>query len=307
MEFVSLRPGALPDYLGSTLRGAFGHSLKRLVCVDRNLECPTCPHRLSCIYIKLFEPIHPKTGRDIPVGFILRPITHGGKSIESSSRLTLAITLLGPIRDYLPYVVYLFRDMGKRGFGRERIPFRLIQIAELDEDENLQMVYEDGDESIVPSRFPFLLLSERFSQHHAGSEDGHQPLALNFHTPCRLKIDRHLRECPSFHDIARTLFRRLSALDHFYGDKSLDLHYDSWLDLAKQVRTVSSDLQWSDWERYSNRQATKMKLGGFIGRIVFEGPIEPFLPFLRAGEITHLGKNAGFGLGRYTLEDGYES
>jgi hypothetical protein len=38
----------------------------------------------------------------------------------------------------------------------------------------------------------------------------------------------------------------------------------------------SQDLRWYDWERYSGRQETRMKMGGFIGDITFVGNVEPF-------------------------------
>ncbi|HDZ02552.1 MAG TPA: CRISPR system precrRNA processing endoribonuclease RAMP protein Cas6 [Nitrospirae bacterium] len=59
------------------------------------------------------------------------------------------------------------------------------------------------------------------------------------------------------------------------------------------------NLKWYDWERYSARQETKMKMGGFVGEITFEGDIEPFMPILKAGEVLHVGKGTGFGLGKY--------
>jgi len=42
-----------------------------------------------------------------------------------------------------------------------------------------------------------------------------------------------------------------------------------------------------------------MALGGFVGTATFEGDLAPFVPFLRLGEIVHLGKGISFGLGKY--------
>lgn len=42
-------------------------------------------------------------------------------------------------------------------------------------------------------------------------------------------------------------------------------------------------------------------MGGFLGDITFEGNIEPFMPLIKAGEILHVGKGAGFGLGKYEI------
>ncbi len=46
-----------------------------------------------------------------------------------------------------------------------------------------------------------------------------------------------------------------------------------------------------------------MKLGGFVGRITFEGDLTPFLPYIRIGEAVHVGKATSFGLGRYRIAD----
>jgi CRISPR-associated endoribonuclease Cas6 len=36
--------------------------------------------------------------------------------------------------------------------------------------------------------------------------------------------------------------------------------------------------------------------GGLAGEIVYEGALEPFVPFLRLGELIHVGKGATFGM-----------
>jgi CRISPR/Cas system endoribonuclease Cas6 (RAMP superfamily) len=55
--------------------------------------------------------------------------------------------------------------------------------------------------------------------------------------------------------------------------------------------------------RYSWRRDVSHDLSGFVGEIVFEGELEPFLPYLRLGEYLHVGKNAVFGNGWFRIED----
>ena len=38
-----------------------------------------------------------------------------------------------------------------------------------------------------------------------------------------------------------------------------------------------------------------------MGEIAFEGDIEPFMSLIKAGEIIHVGKGTGFGLGKYEI------
>lgn len=45
----------LPEYKGSTLRGGFGHSFRRVCCTIRDQECNTCKLNQSCPYAYIFE------------------------------------------------------------------------------------------------------------------------------------------------------------------------------------------------------------------------------------------------------------
>ena len=58
-----------------------------------------------------------------------------------------------------------------------------------------------------------------------------------------------------------------------------------------------------DGGRYSNRQETAMKMGGFVGSIIFKGELGPFLPFLHLGEHIHIGKGTRFGLGKWRVQE----
>jgi hypothetical protein len=73
-------------------------------------------------------------------------------------------------------------------------------------------------------------------------------------------------------------------------------------ELAANVNVQAQHLRWHDWERYSNRQQTRMTLGGVLGRVRYVGELGPFLPYLRLGELIHVGKNSAFGLGQITAE-----
>jgi CRISPR/Cas system endoribonuclease Cas6 (RAMP superfamily) len=42
-------------------------------------------------------------------------------------------------------------------------------------------------------------------------------------------------------------------------------------------------------------------MGGVVGEAVYEGDLGPFAPLLALGEVLHVGKGTGFGLGRYEI------
>ena len=46
----------------------------------------------------------------------------------------------------------------------------------------------------------------------------------------------------------------------------------------------------------------KMKMGGFVGDIVLEGDLSPFVELLLYSEVLHVGKGATFGLGRVEIK-----
>jgi CRISPR/Cas system endoribonuclease Cas6 (RAMP superfamily) len=126
-------------------------------------------------------------------------------------------------------------------------------------------------------------------------------ITIGFQTPTRIKFEGSLTGEPEFHNLIRSLLRRLSALSYFHCGRKLDIDFKGLIERAHQIRRTSSDLRWHDWDRYSSRQKQKMTLGGFLGKATFEGDFREFLPFLTWGEILHIGKAASFGLGRYSI------
>ncbi len=126
-------------------------------------------------------------------------------------------------------------------------------------------------------------------------------LNLLFLTPTRLKYGERLTPQLEFHILVRNLLRRVSLLSYFHWEEELDFDFKGLIEDSKNVRVLRSDLKWYDWERYSNRQEVRMKMGGFIGPVVFEGDFSPFIPFLFLGEYVHVGKGTSFGLGKYKI------
>lgn len=128
-------------------------------------------------------------------------------------------------------------------------------------------------------------------------------LTLNFLTPARIIYNSHLTLDLEFHMLIRQLLRRISLLSYFHcGMDMSDWDFKGIIEKAKEVRVKKSRLQWYDWKRYSARQDTKLTMGGFVGEISFEGDIGPFMSLINAGEVLHVGKGTGFGLGRYGIE-----
>lgn len=151
-------------------------------------------------------------------------------------------------------------------------------------------------------------------------------LIVGFETPCRLKYERHLVDVPEFHILIRNLLRRISALARFHHSFELDVDFKGIIESSLRVRLTQNRTRWVDWERYSARQSSKMKLGGIMGVAVYQfidgaagtrtrpngssglevlsglppaaKGVDFLLPFIVVGEYVHVGKNVTFGLGK---------
>jgi CRISPR-associated endoribonuclease Cas6 len=214
--------------------------------------------------------------------------------------------LIGRSIDYLPYFIYTFDELGRIGIGKgkgryslESVDQREMVKGERQETKKDQMsaVIYSGKDKILKNNFRILNIDDLASFNLS-------PLTLHlkFLTPTRLKFDGRLSPKLEFHILIRNLIRRISLLSYFHCGEELVLDFRGLIEKAKGVKVQKENLQWCDWERYSNRQGTKMKMGGFVGSVIFEGVIKELIPFLLVGEYIHVGKGTSFGLGKYEIE-----
>jgi hypothetical protein len=364
---------SLPAFLGSTLRGAFGHALKEAVCLMSHRDCSHCLVADRCIYPYLFETPAPadllqlRGQQQAPHPFILAPPgllksasdrpsaekehlpqpsnqaapSHSTASLKCSlpgsvpvlrkasqimpgemrmsssppnerlkfaagDELRFRLTLMGRATDYLSYVIYTVSEMARRGLGAERAGFVLRSVAVLDECSERETIYTAGDRrSLVPvdavSNLSDLLEARLQELRHDGSKLS-DVVKLRFTTPTRIRVEGDLQTSLGFELLIRNLLRRVSMLIAVHGAARLDLDYKGLIARAAGVGIGKASLSWHDWQRYSNRQETKMTLGGFIGDVEYKGEaIAEFLPLLVAGEILHVGTGTSFGLGKYEI------
>ncbi|MCS6927340.1 MAG: CRISPR system precrRNA processing endoribonuclease RAMP protein Cas6, partial [Candidatus Binatia bacterium] len=216
--------------------------------------------------------------------------------------LAFHLTLIGAGIDFLPYFIYTFERLGERwGLGKGRGRFSVESVGWQSPQGAEQVIYE-GSRKTLQNTF-----------HPIGVQDLCPPdgelspggcLTLHFLTPTRIRYQETLAPALDFHVLLRALLRRLSNLAYFHCGGELPLDFRGLIAAAEQVETVKSELRWYDWERYSARQETRMKLGGVIGRVTYRGELRPFVPLLRLGEVVHVGKGTSFGLGKYVMESG---
>ncbi|MFL6214584.1 MAG: CRISPR system precrRNA processing endoribonuclease RAMP protein Cas6 [Blastocatellia bacterium] len=311
---------SLPAFLGSTLRGAFGHALKQAICVMPHGDCARCLVAERCIYPYLFETAAPPTGllrnqSQAPRPFILAPplLNTRSAATDSEPRTTLragdelcfGLLLMGRAAEYLPYVIFAVSEMARRGLGAARVPFQLCAVTFTDQVGDERTIYsgEAGRITVLKEATVNLadLLRQRLNQ-IAGDIALLDAVKVRFITPTRIRVDDDLQKETAFALLVRNLLRRISMLAAVHGRAPLELDYRSLIARASQVTMESARLRWHDWQRYSNRQQTRMKMGGFTGEVEYAGNgLQEFLPLLAAGELLHVGTGTTFGLGRYEI------
>lgn len=301
---------ALPDYLGSTLRGAFGAALKNVVCIVNHRECARCLVNSRCTYPYVFETPVPeglellKGQSRAPHPFIITPPVEADhlwsgkrKQYSVGDSIYFKLLLMGRAIDSLPYVIYAFSRMAENGLGFERGRFLLEQII----DSRGKVVY-DSSSGTLSSDYSYITLSEAVSKRLATLKAGKR-VRLRFLTPVRIRTDGDLQTALDFELLIRSILRRVSLLMAVHGSAALHLDFRGLIERAAKVRTLRCALRWIDLERYSNRQHSRLKIGGMVGPVVYQGELEQFLPLLVAGELLNIGNGTGFGLGAYRIEE----
>ncbi len=316
---LNLRPSetiTMPPYKGSTIRGAFGVAFKKVVCALKRQSCDDCLLNARCVYSYVFETkpqeevsIFRKISQ-IPRPYVIEPPLEEKTLYTPDETLSFRLILIGRATRYLPYFIYAFQELGKSGIGRGRGKFSLEEVFHIGKDGQ-KSIYHINRGNLLPCETSLIDLKEAIENSLTSwnSLKILPELKIRFLTPTRIKYQRHLVGKPEFHIIIRQLLRRIFLLWYYHCDEPVDDVLSSLKDYhqrlikrAAAVETVNEDLRWNDWERYSHRQRARMRLGGFTGEITYSRVSEHFLPFLRAGELLHIGKGTTFGLGKFQIE-----
>lgn len=285
-----LRFDTMPEFL---FRSVMGMELRNLSCLFKNRKCEECDLRFQCAYSVIFEsPINKDntilTGRNYASHPFILSVDNNEKT--SFDKIDLNITLIGKAIDYFPYLFYSISKGGENGIGRERIKYSVESVNSNDSE-----ILKDGQLDMSISRKEWI----------AGANSGKgakKKYLIEFVSPLRFKKNGKYVDKISYGDLLKSLMRRVEILSGMYGESSPIPEIKEIKDIDEKL--VSSDIRWVENKRWSCRQKTTMLLGGIKGTIELSGSFTPFeRSLLEAGELFHLGKNAGFGLGRIKVRE----
>jgi CRISPR-associated endoribonuclease Cas6 len=322
-QIIPSEPLILPSYKGSTLRGGFGNAFKKVVCAFKKTDCAECILKEKCVYSYIFETPPPsdtkimRKYKTAPHPFIIEPPPEKRRGYKLGDEISFGLTLIGRAIDYLPYFIYTFSELGNIGIGKAKGKYilkKVLSVKVSDEgsviprfnrgiqDNKTEIIYSSDTKTLKSFTPSIMSFPRKWESSLNFKSPNSELLTLNFLTPTRIIYDGHLTLDLEFHVLIRNLIRRFSLLYYFHcgGDPS-KWNFKEIIEKSRQVLVKQRNLSWYDWERYSFRQGTRMKMGGFVGRVTFEGNIEPFMPVIRAGEVLHVGKGTAFGLGKYEI------
>lgn len=304
---AAVDPLYLPPYKGSTLRGALGRALKVAACLGGNPQgkpCDVCREPGRCAYGYLFETPLPQGAAalrgysEVPHPLIIETADDRRTDIAPGDRLEGRFILIGRGLEYLAYVIAALKIACEDGLGKGRGRACLVEVwAEHPYTATMTRLYSARNA-------PVAWLDEPLTGQDITGQVARLPgdrLTVRFLTPTRLVHGSHMVERPEFHVLVRALLRRISSLAYFHCGQRWEIDFKAAIAAAEQVRLAACDIHWLDWERYSSRQQTRMKLGGLVGSATYEGDVRSFLPLVALGELVHVGKATSFGDGQYCL------
>lgn len=295
VELTPVETVRLPRYKGAVIRGGFGLAFRRVSCPFPKRECADCLLRQQCVWSYVFNTPRPDNAEvmrkyeTVPHPFVIEPPEDEETQFGQDDRLTFTLVLIGRAIDHIPYFIYAFEQMAEQGLGpgRGRLAVAAVRQGEA-------KLYDGKAKSITaPLRTETLGFRLGRTQRSA--------VTVRFLTPTRIIYQGKMTRRPQFHVIVRSLLRRIGLLAYFH-DEPVTLDYRSIIAQAEAVEMKDCSLAGCQWNRYSTRQERMVEMEGMTGAATYEGDVGLFLPFLRAGELVHVGKGTTFGMGKYEME-----
>ena len=282
----------LPPYAGSALRGVFGSSLKRVVCLSGKENCEACKLQLSCPYAVVFNS-SASNGENGANPYIIEPPMLKERLLKSGDTLVFHQILIGDAVSKLSYVLLAWIKGFQYGMGKNRARASLVSVYQELEDKEIYL-YGENEEQIKELQ-PIYVLSV---------PDDKREITLKIETPLRIQREKHpiVPEALTTGDFFSSLIRRTELLykNHIHTASFLN-DKTNLLIKAKALNEEKRELYWKDWIRWSARQQTHIALGGVAGEWTLSGEMKSLLPLIYAGQLLHVGKGAVMGMGKYVV------
>ena len=125
----------LPAFKGPTLRGAFGHALRKVTCPYPHRVAGDCALGSNCKFTQLFEPQgtldaerFSKHDTRLPNPFVLIPPNDKSTQYSMGNELVVGFTLFGRAIGEVASVLMAFESLARFGLGRDKTSFKLSPV-----------------------------------------------------------------------------------------------------------------------------------------------------------------------------------
>jgi len=245
------------EFIGSSIRGVLGVALKKVVCINPSFECKGCFAKENCVYYDFYESGFAK--------FRLK--------INLSSKLEFKIILFEESIKEAPFIISaIYKAFKEIGITKKRVKLDNFIIL-----YNNEVVYDGEFKKFKDKPLEFNI------------DEYKKDFTLKLNTPLRIKENnKFVRNDIKLETILRSINHRYQKLKNKEIKK---------ITFTPTYEEIYKDLSFKDLIRYSNRQKTKMKLGGIVGEIIYKNVDENSFRLLKLGEIIGVGKQVTFGLG----------
>lgn len=287
VRYECLGSGKLPAYLGSTIRGIMGHCIHEFYCHHRNEKCFLCDDRETCQYVQCFSNTGGEAGAVNP--YTIYVYGQGKEKWEKGDCCVFDITLFGSGTEHAGVYLDALIAAEQKGWGAERIPFRLLQVVDQD---SKRLIYAGGKSWIRNLTPREVSIQERNAAY----------ACLVFDTPLRVVSGDELFQKLPFDTVIQFLIRRISLVTTKYTDFKLEWNAEEMMRQAAEIKVAGEFWREVPFSRYSmNQPAGKLELAAKTGWIMYEGELSSFVPVLEMGRYLRLGKGATIGFGHYEI------
>jgi len=284
----------LAEYKGSVFRGCMGDAFRHEVCRFSNRKCEECSLQYECEFALMYETPLPSNHHlygkytHPPRPYIINPMPGKETVIDAGKEFYFDLILIGSAIDLLPTLIHVFDTMGKIGIGTKQSKFKVVRKE--------QFIPLKGYQLLEATEKPTEITFKQLSFPAVGSS-----LCLEFQHPVRfLKARKPFKDPPPFTMLIDNLAKRIALLANIYC-QTVWVNTDRVFNLDESVAIKSNTLEWKDWTRYSGTKEMNMYFDGNLGKITYQGDIEPWTKLLQLGTWLHTGSTATFGLGKYRI------
>lgn len=237
--------------------------------------------------------------------FAIRPplTVHPGSDriFTQGESFNITLNLFGDAVEAVSYVVQAMMRVGEIGVGYHRGRFRVVNVEAIHP-------FTGQTQALMPRpgklKKPELILTAQDVHtyiHNART----QPMRLRFLTPTQLTAEGKPLDKPTFSVLIARLLERCQSLEQTYTPQPPPA--SQWRErhlrltnAAAHIKATSSTT-WVRIESGSRRISERNAMGGFVGDMILDGDLMPFLVWIAWGSLLHVGKNAVKGGGWYEI------